>query len=119
MVNITFKNLENSQLAKDAVLEKMETVLEKFPELAKSKCYFTLEMENSPRQSGPDVFKTKLRVQGGKYDGLILEKDALSLYVALADLAEHILERLNRMGDKTRVKERHQERQLAEKQIQR
>lgn len=115
MVTITFKNLETSQLAKDAVHEKMEHVLDQFPELSRSKCFVTLEMENSPRQSGPDVFKTKLRVQGGKFDGLILEKQALSLYIALADLSEHLLERLNRMGDKVRVKARHQARKFIEK----
>ncbi|MFM8269576.1 MAG: hypothetical protein ACKN9V_05240, partial [Pseudomonadota bacterium] len=65
-----------------------------------------------PKQAGPDLFGVKVRIQGGAYHGIILEKKSSSLYVALADVADHFLERLNRFSDRTRVKERTQERRL-------
>jgi len=115
MINITFKNLDPSQLAKEAVLEKWDRIVERFPDLSSSKSVISIEMDNSPTQPGPDLFRIKLRVRGSKYDGVILEKQAASLYIALADLSDHLLERLNRIGDKARVKARTQARKRLEK----
>ena len=72
-------------------------------------------MENSPTQAGPDLFKVKLHILGARYDGVIVEKENSNLYAALAELSDHMLENLNRFGDKVRVKERTQARQLARK----
>jgi len=108
MIKITFKNLERSELAKEIVEERFVEVVERFPELQRTQIHVTLKMENSPRQAGPDLFKVKTRITGGKYQGVILEKEAPSLYTALAEVVEHLLERLNRHGDKKRVRERNQ-----------
>jgi ribosome-associated translation inhibitor RaiA len=105
-MKIVFKNLEKSEIAKDAVRERISELLEKFPDLKKSSVHVTLEMHNSPLQAGPDSFSISLRVSGGKYDGVSLTKYSQSLYVALADLIEHALEILNRNSDKKRVVER-------------
>jgi ribosome-associated translation inhibitor RaiA len=112
MVKITFNNLEKSELAREAVEEKLQEVIERFPDLAQAQVYINLAMDNSPRQKGPDLFRVKARIQRGKYDGVILEKEAPSLYTALADLSAHLLARLNRNGDKARVKARNQARRL-------
>jgi ribosome-associated translation inhibitor RaiA len=112
MIKVIFKNLERSELAKEAVVERLESISEKFPELHKTKINMTLEMQNSPHQAGPDLFTVKAFLQGGKYSGIRLEKSASSLYVALADVVDHILERLNRFGDKERVKKRQSERKF-------
>ncbi len=106
MIQIKFKNLDKSQLAREAVYERVETLVEKFEDLTQSKILVTLEMENSPVQAGPDLFKVKLHVAGGRYDGITVEKSDANLYVALADVLDHMLEVLNRFGDKIRVKER-------------
>jgi ribosome-associated translation inhibitor RaiA len=113
MIKVNFKNLEKSSLAVEAAEERLGELVERFPVLNGSELQVTLSMENSPRQAGPDLFGVKVRIQGGRYHGVILEKKAASLYVALADVSEHLLERLNRFGDKTRVKNRAQERRLA------
>lgn len=112
MIKVTFKNLEKSFLASEAAEEKMLSVVERFPELKGGDVHVTLSMENSPRQAGPDLFGVKVRIQGGPYHGIILEKQSSSLYVALADVADHFLERLNRYSDRNRVKGRAQERRL-------
>ncbi len=75
---------------------RIEPLVEKFAPLKNSQLLMTLEMENSPEKAGPDLFKIKLRILGGRYTGLQLEKSAQSLYVALADLTEHLLEAINR-----------------------
>lgn len=113
MIQIKFKNLDKSELAREAVIERMATLTEKFPDLVKSKMQVTLEMENSPIQAGPDLFKVKVQVSRARYDGIIIETANSNLYVALADLVDHMLENLNRFGDRARVKQRRNARQIA------
>ena len=102
-IKITFKNMESSELAKEAVLNRLEAVAEKFERLDKSRIQVTLEMQNSPLQAGPDLFQVKVQINGGLYNGVRMSKSASNLYVALADVAEHLLEVLNRYSDKIRV----------------
>jgi ribosome-associated translation inhibitor RaiA len=112
MIQIKFKNLDKSEIAREAVFERIETLIGKFPDLNESKIQITLEMENSPLQAGPDLFKVKLHVARGRYDGITVEKSDANLYVALAEVADHMLEVLNRFGDRARVKERKRAREL-------
>ena len=115
MIQVKFKNLERSEMAREAAQDRIEALIVKFPDLSKSKIQVTLEMENSPTQTGPDVFKVKLRISGARYDGVTVEKADSNLYVALADVIEHMLENLNRFGDRARVKQRTNARQVARK----
>jgi ribosome-associated translation inhibitor RaiA len=112
MIQIKFKNLEKSEIAREAAHERTTILIEKFPDLEKSKILITLEMENSPLKAGPDLFKVKLHIARGRYDGITVEKTQPSLYVALAEVADHMLEVLNRFGDRARVKERTRARKL-------
>ena len=84
MINVVFKNLEKSELAKEAATERMESIVEKFPDLHSSQIKVTLEMQNSPHQAGPDFFVVKTQLNSGRYRGLRVEKSAQNLYVALA-----------------------------------
>lgn len=106
MIRIIFKDLDESELAKDAVYNRTQATIDRFPDLEDHNLTFTLSMDNSQFKPGPDLFKVKLVVTGKKYGGIILEKSAMSLYVALADVSNHTLERLNRFGDKRRKKNR-------------
>lgn len=114
MIQVKFKNLEKSEMARETVQERMATLTEKFPDLNDSKMQITLEMENSPKQAGPDLFKVKLHVARGRYDGITVEKSDSNLYVSLAEVVDHMLEVLNRFGDRARVKERKKARELTE-----
>jgi ribosome-associated translation inhibitor RaiA len=113
MINVVFKNLEKSELAKEAATERMESIVEKFPDLHSSQIKVTLEMQNSPHQAGPDFFVVKTQLNSGRYRGLRVEKSAQNLYVALAAVVEHMLELLNRFGDRARVKSRSSARKFA------
>lgn len=106
MIQVKFKNLEKSELAKGLVIERIQSIAEKFKDLSASKITVTLEMENSPLQPGPDVFNVNLQILNGRYRGVRVSKSDINLYKALADLSEHMLEKLNRTGDKERVKSR-------------
>lgn len=112
MIQIKFKNLDKSEMAREAVQERIEALIEKFEDLNESKIQVTLEMENSPLQAGPDLFKVKLHISRGRYDGITVEKSDSNLYVALAEVVDHMLEVLNRFGDRARVKERKRAREL-------
>lgn len=112
MIQVKFKNLEKSEMAREATQERIESLIEKFPDLEGSKIRVTLEMENSPLQPGPDLFKVKFHVTSGRYDGITVEKSDSNLYVALADVVDHMIEVLNRFGDRARVKDRKRAREL-------
>jgi ribosome-associated translation inhibitor RaiA len=114
MIQIKFKNLEKSEMAREAVHNRIESLTEKFPDLQDGKTLVTLEMENSPTKAGPDLFKVKLHVSSGRYKGITIEKANSNLYVALAEVVDHILEKLNRFGDRARVKERKKARHIVQ-----
>ena len=109
-MKINFKNLEKSELAREAVHERFAGFFVKFPELSANEIQVTLEMENSPHHAGPDLFNVKVHIQKGKYSGVVVKKSRTNLYEALADVCEHLLESLNRHGDRKRVKRIHQAR---------
>lgn len=109
MIRIIFKDLDRSELAKELVTERISSIVDRFPDLARHRIDTTLSMENSPQQAGPDFFTVKLFIHGRRYKSLIIQKSATSLYAALADVVEGALERLNRYGDKERVKSRKRE----------
>lgn len=113
MIQVVFKDLERSELAREAAMERMEAIVARFPDLKPSRITVTLSMQNSPIQSGPDMFTVKVYCRGGRYRDILLEKSASNLYVALADVVEHMLERLNRFTDRRRIKERTRARRFA------
>ena len=104
IAKVKFKNLEKSELAKSIVLERLEGVVEKFPLLVDHDITFTLEMANSPKQNGPDCFIVKVVVDGKKYKNIVLSQENINLYIATAYLFDNLTNRLNRFGDKQRVK---------------
>lgn len=106
MIRIIFKNVDESELAKQAVYDRFQDTIDRFPDLEGHRITFTLSMDNSQFKPGPDLFKVKLVIAGKKYGGVILEKSSVSLYTALGDVYERTLERLNRFGDRQRVKNR-------------
>jgi ribosome-associated translation inhibitor RaiA len=110
---IKFKNLKKSDLTRLAVKEKVEPLIRKFPDLEEGGIQVTLEMENSPFKPGPELFKVKLFVSRGRYRGIVVKKSDANLFLALADLLNHMLEKLNRFGDRRRVKERKKARAIA------
>ncbi|MBK9324359.1 MAG: HPF/RaiA family ribosome-associated protein [Bdellovibrionaceae bacterium] len=112
MIQIKFKNLEKSELAREAAQETIESLVEKFGDLNESKIQITLEMKCSPRQAEPDLFKVRLHVVRGRYDGITVETDNPNLYIALAEVVDHMLEVLNRFGDRAGENERKQDREI-------
>lgn len=112
MIRIVFKNLDESIIAKEAVQNCAIATLNRFPDLENHQLTYTLSMDNSQFKPGPDLFKVKVVIKGKKYGGIILQKSASSLYTALAELYESTHERLNRFGDRQRVKKRAQARKI-------
>ena len=106
MITVNFKNLRKSELVKEAILDRLEDDLIRFPDLNDCRVFVTVSMDNSPEQAGPDLFRVKLRITSGRYKGIILEKSGINFYLALAEMNESLLERLNRFVEKKRVKRR-------------
>ena len=112
MTHIRFKNLDKSEMLQMSVTERVEALVEKFPDLSESKIQVTLEMENSPHKPGPDLFRVKFHLTCGRYDGITVEKANSDLYIALAEVTDRMLEKLSRFGDRIRVKEREKARRI-------
>lgn len=112
-MKIVFRHLEPSELARELVQERLNSLFERFPDLRPEQVKVTLGMENSPQQAGPDLFSVKLSISSGDYEGVMLEKKAPNLYQALADVNDHLLERLTRAAGKSRSKTRKLERKFA------
>jgi len=116
MISVKFKNMEKSELATNLVKERITDAVTKFPKGRPRAVVVTLGMENSPTKAGPDLFKVRTEIVGGRYHGLILEKEAPDMYKALAEVTDGLLERLNRFSDRLRTKARKQRREFASKQ---
>ncbi len=105
-MKIVFKNMTRSEFIEHAIEARVDQMREKFPDLQTSRIHVTVEMDNSPLQPGPDLFKLSLHVENGRYKDVRTSKSSQNIYHALAELHEHLLERFNRFGDRGRVKER-------------
>jgi len=115
MVHVKFRGMERSEVTQEVVTERISQAIERFPKGSPRHVVVTLGMENSPVKAGPDLFKVRTEIIGGKYHGLILEKSARDLYAALAQVADALLERINRFSDRLRVKALKDRRGLASK----
>ncbi len=100
MLNIVFKNMESSQLAKGFVQERISPVIDKFPSLQGHRVTLTIEMENSPQQAGPDLFTLSTMVSGKTFKALKIKRSSGNFYHATADLAEGLKELLSRESDR-------------------
>ncbi len=108
MIKVVFKKIEQSSMTKDLVTSRIEEVMEKFPDLKNHSIKALVYADNTAVQAGPDVFGIKFMLDGKKFKKLILEKKGRNLYVALAELCDSLLERLNRRNDKDRARKRQQ-----------
>jgi ribosome-associated translation inhibitor RaiA len=112
MISVAFKNLEPSDLARTSAHERMAVLVDKFPELNNHRIRITLEMENAPNKRGADSFSVTVRIQGTKYRNIMVRRDNIQLYPALAKVMDSLLETLNRSGDRVRVTDRAAERSV-------
>jgi ribosome-associated translation inhibitor RaiA len=112
MIRVVFKNVIKSDLAREAVRQRLSSVIAKFPDLRLCLIQVTVEMKNSPLQPGPDFFSIACHVHRGRYQGLRIEKSASNLYAALHELVVHLGYKLNTSADRIRVKERTKARRL-------
>jgi hypothetical protein len=90
MIKVVFKNLDPSELARNIVIERLEAIRTKFPDLEEHSMTITLVCENSSQQPGPDLFNVRLLINGPRYKNLVLAKAAPNLYTAAAKMAESV-----------------------------
>ncbi|MBF0315762.1 MAG: HPF/RaiA family ribosome-associated protein [Oligoflexia bacterium] len=105
-IQVVFKNLKHSDILRDIVTEKLSTVVDKFPDFENQPVTVTLSMENSPRQAGPDLFSVKFISKGKKLGSLIQQRSSTNLYVAVAELADSLIETIGRHRERIRWKSR-------------
>lgn len=109
-MKIVYRNLERSKIIDTVIKDRMIPLFEKFPAMKFSRIVCTIDMDNSPEQGGRDVYRIKVKFKTGQYQGVVLEKEGIQLYVALAELVESLHERLRRFDEKRRTIKRSQRR---------
>lgn len=107
---IVFQNLEKSEFIESLVTERLEKVLEKFPEFSNAFGTIVVSMENSHEHGGKNVFGVKLMLNGAHKKSVVMHKQAQSPYEASSVLADRLLDFLSRSNDKERVLKRHRAR---------
>lgn len=100
MLKIVFKNLESSSLIRWNVQRKMNNVLAKFPSLFEHRTTLTIEMQNSPKQAGPDLFTVSSMINGKLFKNLKIKRSAGNLYVAVAKLVDGLNQLLGEENDR-------------------
>jgi ribosome-associated translation inhibitor RaiA len=95
-MKIVFKNMKSSLNAQEIIKEKLEAVFEKFPTLSEHKVTLTVEMENSPRQAGPDQFTISTMVTGKVFKNLRIKKSSKNFYLTVTEVVNGFNKLLNR-----------------------
>lgn len=91
--------------SRELIKDRMKNIVSKFPELNSHKISVTVSVNNSPSTAGLDEFGIKTNITGKIYN-LTLEKRAENIGLALAQLMDSLLERINRYSDKKRTIQR-------------
>lgn len=110
MIQVKFRRLAKSEFIKSKVTERLEALVDKFPELSKSDLIATLDVENTPSQPGRDSYTVKLSINRGQYRGVVISKRDIQFYGALSDVIHHAYETLHRLTEKMRQQKRIQAR---------
>ena len=111
-VQVVFQNLKKSEFVNQIVHERVESVLEKFPQTEKGNAIVYVSMENSHHQAGPDFFKVKVLLKGLKMKPIVLAKHSQNLYEATAQVVDSLLESFHRHSEKLMTKRRSSQRRL-------
>jgi ribosome-associated translation inhibitor RaiA len=105
MLKINLKNETKMLGSRELIQDRMNNIVSKFPELNSHKISITVSVYNSPNTAGLDEFGVKTNITGKIYN-LTLEKRAANIGLALAQLVDGLLERINRYSDKKRTIQR-------------
>jgi ribosome-associated translation inhibitor RaiA len=103
---VHYKSLEKSDFIQKNLAEKWEKVLAKFPLVHNHHPHITVEMLNSPKHAGKDWYRIKFSLQDEYYGTLVQEAEGDNIYAAIEEVFHHLPQRLNKIGDKKRVKRR-------------
>lgn len=99
MMQIKFKNLEPSQLAKEAVQEKMASLYSEYDFLNFCRIRVNIELMSNRSVDRPDLFAVSFHIVEGKCVGLKLQQSDPNLHDALGRLVEQIRQRLRQMSE--------------------
>lgn len=102
MVKVVFHNLASSAFVENKVIERLEHVLDKFPAMERARVTAIVGMENSRLHAGPELFSVKVHISGLGMKPLVLQKSALNVYEALAEVSHRLLELLHRFEERRR-----------------
>ncbi len=107
MVRVVFRNIEKSELMKDAIETKVSHILAKFPGLQNA----TTTVIATP---GPDSYHVKVVLLSRGLKPVILERDGEDANHAFSHLADRLFEVLHRSLERRREKTRSERRKWKE-----
>lgn len=102
MIRVMYKNLDHSDFVDNIVTERIQHVVDKFPEVKGATASVTVSKETSKTHIGPDIFQVKLILTHRGMKPVILQKENGNLYHATAVLADRLFESLHRHVERRR-----------------
>lgn len=106
MIRVLFKNMKSSDFIEAALQEKIEHVLNRFPQSHRASITATVNMENSQLHPGPDLFQVKLIVLLKGMRPVVLQKENSNVYQTIAQVTDRLSEVLHRHFQ--RLRDHHQ-----------
>jgi hypothetical protein len=88
VIEIQFKNMYPSTLAKEMVLKRLKPILERFSLVQNNRVYIYVELCTNNHYNKKDEFSVSLKVSGKDFKNFQIKKSAASLFQAASDLSE-------------------------------
>ena len=89
-IQYIFRHLDQSEFVKKFAQDHVERLLSKYKGTPNLNGIVKLEMENSPQQSGKDVFSCEILLSSPQHGKLIVKKRTANMYEAIAEATDKL-----------------------------
>lgn len=100
MIKIQYKNLQRSEFVDNLIVEKMQALKDKHPELDRTRTYVWLDMQNSWSSHKQASFSARLEIRGAAVGQVHMLKYGETLYEAISELMASFENKVSRLHKK-------------------
>lgn len=94
LISIVFKNMADSAEIRNAILDEIVEIGERFPELERHLVKVSLSREGASDVDVKEYYSVRISVRGPSYPAFMIEISGNGIGRALSDILEHFNERL-------------------------
>ncbi len=104
-IRYTFRHLDKSEYIQNFAKEHVEKILTRCQRDPNVTADVKLEMENSPKQSGKDVFLCEIRLRLRRHS-VVIRKRTTNMYEAISIATERLAQAIERTKGRVRAQRR-------------